>query len=65
MKKSEELITKIIRDKPKNEDGWIELEKEVKAFIKYDAVDEEKKELSKYTEMLMMVCNGIRNKRKK
>lgn len=58
---SKELIKKILHEKPKTKEGWLSLKKQIADFLKSDATEEEKKELSRYTEMVLMACNAYEN----
>uniref|UniRef100_UPI004057A444 hypothetical protein n=1 Tax=Acetatifactor sp. TaxID=1872090 RepID=UPI004057A444 len=57
--KAGKLVKKITSGKKTNEE-WLGLEKEVQKFLQSDAPEEEKKMVSGYTEMLGMICSGIK-----
>lgn len=62
MTKGQELRERLVFKQPKTDKEWLELQKEVIDFLSADNNENEKKELCQYTEMLSMVCRGIKSK---
>lgn len=56
--KAERLRNEIMSS-GKTDDEWLELQKEVRGFLK-TATEEDKEALRGYTESLSMICNAIR-----
>lgn len=60
----QELLDKIVHRKPKGIE-WLELEKNVKDFLKSDEPEDEKNQIKNYSEMLYMICRGIEKQQAK
>ena len=60
--KVDDLIAKVNVKGDKKDQYWLDLEKEIYAFLQSEASVEEKKKLRKKArlEMLYMICQGIR-----
>lgn len=60
MTQGEKLKEILVFKQPEKEEEWLALQKRINEFLDGDNPEKEKKELIQYTEMLAMVCNGIR-----